>query len=120
MRSPATAKDDQPGPIGRRHSSTGGDSAQSVAIRTPGMMPSRAGPRKPGQSAPVVAPEGAGGRSAGSLLASASRPFSGGFTAGGADGAAAGVSPGRAAGGSTRVFAAGGDASAAGLAISSG
>ena len=28
-----TAKDDQPAPIGRRHSSTGGDAVQSVLIR---------------------------------------------------------------------------------------
>ena len=53
-----TAKDDQPGPIGRRHSSTGGDAAQSVLIRTPRTTPSRSGPRKPGHSgrlAPAIA-----------------------------------------------------------------
>ena len=49
MRSPRTAKDDQPGPTGRRHSSTGGDVVQSVSIRTPRTTPSRSGPRKPGQ-----------------------------------------------------------------------
>src|SRR5258708_39806637 len=49
MRPLWTAKEDQPGPIGRRHSSTGGDAVQSVTIRTPGILPSRRGPRNPGQ-----------------------------------------------------------------------
>src|SRR5688572_27817142 len=41
--------------MGRRHSSTGGDADQSVLICTPRAAPSRSGPRKPGQSAPVSA-----------------------------------------------------------------
>ena len=67
MRPSRTAKDDQPGPTGRRHSSTGGDADQLVSIRTPGMTPSRWGPRKPGQSALIVAAGGAGSCAAGSL-----------------------------------------------------
>src|SRR5258708_30823362 len=51
MRLPLTAKDDQPGPIGRRQIWTGGDCDQSVAIRMPRITPSRLGPRKPGHSA---------------------------------------------------------------------
>ena len=54
-RPPLTAKDDQPGPTARRHSSTGGEADQSVAMRTPCTMPSRSGPRKPGQSAVAAA-----------------------------------------------------------------
>src|SRR5436190_1814997 len=50
---PRTAKDDQPGPTGRHHISTGGEADQSVLMRTPGMMSSRLGPRKPGHSARV-------------------------------------------------------------------
>src|SRR5439155_24963423 len=50
--SPRTAKDDQPGPTGRRHISTGGEADQSVLMRTPGTMSSRFGPRKPGHSGP--------------------------------------------------------------------
>ena len=38
------AKDDQPGPIGRRHIWTGGAADQSVSIRVPRMMPPRGGP----------------------------------------------------------------------------
>src|SRR5215472_13455212 len=57
MRSPWTAKDDQPGPIGRRHMATGGDACQSALIRTPATTPSRWGPRKPGQSAPASTAE---------------------------------------------------------------
>src|SRR4029453_6748462 len=53
-RSPSTANDDQPGPIGRRHNSIGGDFDQSVSIRTPRTMPSRLGPRKPGQSGSLL------------------------------------------------------------------
>ena len=48
---------DQPGPIGRRHSATGGDLDQSVSIRTPRTTLSRSGPRKPDQSAPVADPD---------------------------------------------------------------
>ena len=66
---PWTAKDDQPGPIGRRHSSTGGDADQSVAMRAPRTMLLRSGPRKPGQSAPVSRAAGAGEGVVGSSLA---------------------------------------------------
>src|SRR3989442_3310755 len=59
MRSPWTAKDDQPGPTGRRHIATGGDVVQSVLIRTPATLPSRWGPRNPGHTAPASAPSGA-------------------------------------------------------------
>src|SRR5258708_33269316 len=51
MRLGVAAKDDQPGPIGRRQIWTGGDCDQSVAIRMPRITPSRLGPRKPGHSA---------------------------------------------------------------------
>src|SRR5687768_2727783 len=54
MRSPRTAKDDHAGPIGLRHSCTGGDADQLVGIRTPRTTPSRARPRKPGHSARVT------------------------------------------------------------------
>src|SRR6266487_4144559 len=59
MRSPRTAKDDQPGPTGRRHTLTGGDVVQSVLICTPATLPSRWGPRNPGHTAPASAPWGA-------------------------------------------------------------
>src|SRR5436190_23949016 len=55
MRPPRTAKDDQPGPTGRRHIATGGDVVQSVLICTPATMPSRWGPRNPGHTAPASA-----------------------------------------------------------------
>src|SRR6185436_1940811 len=61
MRSPWTANDDQPGPIGRRHNSAGGDLDQSVSIWTPRITPSRLGPRKPGQIAGVPTVAAAGG-----------------------------------------------------------
>ena len=44
----------RPGPTGRRHISTGGDTSQLVAIVTARTTPSRAGPRKPGHSAGVT------------------------------------------------------------------
>src|SRR5688572_16484634 len=97
MRSPRTAKDDQPGPTGGRHSSTGGDFVQSVAIRTPGTAPSRAGPRNPGHSGLAVAPPAVAGTAAG-----ASRGVSEAF----AEGAAAGASL-TAGAGSTGVVAGG-------------
>src|SRR2546422_7850429 len=59
MRSPRTAKDDQPGPTGCRHMATGGDVVQSVLICTPATMPSRWGPRNPGHTAPASDPSGA-------------------------------------------------------------
>src|SRR5688500_16572820 len=46
----STANDDQPGPIGRRHSSTGADLVQSVWIVRPRITLSRFGPRNPGHS----------------------------------------------------------------------
>src|ERR1035438_6718794 len=51
--------DDQPGPIGRRHSWTGGDADQAVAIRTPGTMAGPWGPQRPAQLTPVSATGGA-------------------------------------------------------------
>src|SRR5260221_13765825 len=54
MRLPLTANEDQPGPIGRRQTWTGGDCDQSVAICVPWITPSRSGPRKPGHSAGFV------------------------------------------------------------------
>src|ERR1051326_9357692 len=59
MRPPRTAKDDQPGPTGRRQSIAGGKDFQSVLIRTPGTISSRCGPRKPGQMAAVSGSAGA-------------------------------------------------------------
>src|SRR6266851_10430852 len=72
MRSLRTAKDDQPGPTGRRHIATGGDVVQSVLICTPATMPSRWGPRNPGHTAPAsarsgVPPAGVNGSVAGFL-----------------------------------------------------
>src|SRR5688500_19546666 len=99
---PRTAKDDHPGPIGRRHNSTGGDLAQSVSIVTPRTMLSRAGPRKPGHSAPVGAFAATGGGADG---VPASR-FS--VTARGEEADTGEPSPARAAGDSTGVVAAGG------------
>src|SRR5579871_2741191 len=51
MRPLLTEKDDHPGPTGLRHSATGGEDFQSVLMRVPGTIPSRCGPRNPGQSA---------------------------------------------------------------------
>src|SRR5580658_4723924 len=98
MRPLRTANDDQPGPTGRRHSATGGDALQSVLMRTPGTTSSRCGPRKPGQSAPVSDPAGAGGIAEGALLARATSRFSGDGAAAGTDGCAAGSSTGWATG----------------------
>src|SRR5688500_1987811 len=81
MRSPRTANDDQPGPIGRRHNATGGVCDQSVSISNPRTMPSRFGPRKPGHSARFFA--GAGVGDAPSPSAAASAGF-GAVAAGGA------------------------------------
>src|SRR5215472_9886910 len=67
MRSPWTAKDDQPGPIGRRHIATGGDACQSALIRRPATTPSRWGPRKPGQSGPGSAEKEIGAASLATL-----------------------------------------------------
>src|ERR1035438_3931434 len=87
--------DDQPGPIGRRHSWTGGDADQSVAIRTPGTMASRWGPRKPGQPAPVSAAAGVAGSfagGAGSFAGAVGSAAGAVGSAGGAVGSAAGSS----------------------------
>src|SRR3954464_14082897 len=61
MRSPATAKDDQPGPTGRRHNWTGGEDAQLVLILIPVTTLFRPGPRKPGQAAAIFGTAGAVG-----------------------------------------------------------
>ena len=82
MRSPSTANEDHPGPIGRRHNLDRRRADQSVAIRTPRTTLSRAGPRKPGHServatGAVAVPRGAtGARAAGAaglLAAGAAR-----------------------------------------------
>src|SRR5262245_41450945 len=65
MRSLRTENDDQPGPMGRRQSSTGGDADQFVLMRTPRMMPSRCGPRNPGHAAGGSSLAGAGASSDG-------------------------------------------------------
>src|SRR5947207_13057480 len=97
MRPPWTAKDDQPGPIGRRHSSTGGDAAQSVAIRTPGITPSRRGPRNPGQSGPATVADGFSFGAAGTTLAVVGADLAGagvaGVTAGVAGSATGSLAP---------------------------
>src|SRR5579872_7062641 len=59
----STANEDQPGPIGFRHTSFGGADPQSVLNRTPVTISSRCGPRNPGQIA--------SGRSTGFALATA-------------------------------------------------
>ena len=113
MRPLRTAKDDQPGPTGRRQSATGGDAVQSVLIRTPVTMSSRWGPRKPGQSGPVSVSAGAGPGTTGLVADPATKRFSGEAAgAGGADslagratGDSTGVSAGRTGGGTTGVLA---------------
>src|SRR5262245_31768348 len=74
MRSPLTAKDDQPGPIGRRHSSFGGEADQSVLMCTAAAIPSRWGPRNPGQSRAAFATMAAG------VAAGAGRGATAGFS----------------------------------------
>src|SRR5258708_38410967 len=91
MRSPRTAKDDQPGPICRRHNSTGGEVDQSVLMRVPRMVLSRSAPRKPGHSAFVSAATGVRGGATGWSLALALW----------AAGVVAGIVTGAGAGGST-------------------
>src|SRR5260370_23724550 len=88
MRPAWTAKDDQPGPIGRRQSSTGGDAAQSVIMCTPGIIPSRRGPRNPGHSGPATAAAGVSLGAAGAALAVAGAALVGAGVAGVAAGAA--------------------------------
>src|SRR5258708_6986016 len=97
MRSSWTAKDDHPGPIGRRHSSTSGDAAQSVTIRTPGIIPSRRGPRKPGHSGLDTAAAGVSLDAVGAALAVVGAALVGAGVTAGVAGAAAGVA-GRATG----------------------
>src|SRR5207249_4068718 len=90
-------KDDHPGPIGRRQIATGGDFDQSVTIRTPRMMPSRPGPRKPGHSAGVSGATGVassifaatGAASAAGATLALANDVSVGITAGAADDAGA-------------------------------
>src|SRR5712671_5812965 len=89
MRSRWTAKDDQPGPIGRRHSSTGGDAVQSLTIRTPGIIPSRRGPRKPGHSGLDTAATGVSLSAAGTAVAGAA--LAGAGVTAGVAGAASGA-----------------------------
>src|SRR3954447_12901823 len=99
MRSPFTANDDQPGPIGRRQISAGGDDDQSVATLTPRTMSSRAGPRKPGHSAGFVFTIGGGPTGSGVAVA----PGAAGFEAatdGAETGAATDVSVGASTGSS--------------------
>src|SRR5450755_1169987 len=106
MRPPCTAKDDQPGPISRRHSSTGGDAAQSVTIRTPGIIPSRRGPRNPGQSGPATVATGVSLGAAGAAVSLVGAALAGAGAAGitaGTAGAAAGTA--RSATGSLAVWA---------------
>src|SRR5258705_5749362 len=91
MRPPWTAKDDQPGPIGRRQSSTGGDAAQSVMICTPGIIPSRRGPRNPGHSGPATAAARGSLGAAGAALAVAGAALAGAGVTAGVAGVAAGV-----------------------------
>src|SRR4051812_41669029 len=93
MRSPRTANDDHPGPIGCRHNSCGGDADQSVSMRTPRMIESRLGPRKPGQ----VAGGSRRGGATGLALASDPATGDGGAVDAGAAGAVA-VVAGAAAG----------------------
>ena len=100
MRSPLTANEDHPGPIGARHISTGGFCAQSVPMRVPPIAPSRWGPRKPGHSAGLCS-IGSGGAARG-----ASAKVRGGAAAGFGSGVATFVSSTRGAG-----LGAGGDSS---------
>src|SRR6266700_1796130 len=90
MRSPRTAKDDQPGPTGRRHIATGGDAVQSVLICTPPTLPSRWGPRNPGHTATVSAPPGASTAGVDGSVA--------GFSGAGAEGSTTGLTGRGAAG----------------------
>ena len=87
--------------MGRRHSLTGGEAAQSVLIRTPRTTPLRSGPRNPGQPAAVSGAAGPGGSAAdvpraesrGSVAARDETGFSGLFAAGGTAGSAADSAP---------------------------
>src|SRR5215471_14214628 len=106
MRPPRTAKDDQPGPTGLRHSATGGDAVQSVLIRTPGTLSSRCGPRKPDQEAPVSTSAGADGSAAGSLPDLVTSRFSRASAAARTGGSALGSLPDGAMGGSAGISAA--------------
>src|SRR5207249_3840505 len=117
MRSPRTAKDDQPGPIGRRHNSTGGDLDQSVSICTPRTTPSRLGPRKPGHSALVLTLTSARSveRAAASLPAGAGTRFSTVSAAAGAGAGGVGASLARRAGRLSGISAAGAGFGAAGV-----
>src|ERR1043166_1734897 len=99
MRSPRTAKDDQPGPTGRRHIATGGDVFQSVLICAPETIPSRWGPRNPGHSAfdsvPLEVPTaGAAGSVAGCLGDFAGDRAMTGFSGTGAGDSATGLTGG--------------------------
>src|SRR5438876_3986176 len=98
MRSSRTAKDDQPGPTGRRHIATGGDAVQSVLICTPATLPSRWGPRNPGHTAPVSAPSGISNAGVDASVAGFSLTTTRFSGAGGAGVSATGLTGGGAAG----------------------
>src|SRR5687768_7831663 len=93
MKLPRTANDDHPGPTGRRQSWTGGDLAQSVSIVTPRMTPSRAGPRKPGHTGPLVASAAVAGAAGVALPAVADAAGAAGASTAGAAVMVAGAPP---------------------------
>src|SRR5436853_384654 len=74
MRPRSTANDDQPGPIARCQTFTGGAVVQSVLTCTLRTTPSRAGPRKPGHSAGLRATGGVGVTAAGAADAAPGAP----------------------------------------------
>src|SRR6185436_17139659 len=103
MKLPSIANDDQPGPIFRRHNSTGGDFVQSVSICRPWATLSRFGPRKPGQIAGAFATTGAG---VFSIVFAAAGVDAGAGNAGDATGFAGAAAAGGAAAGGSGVAAA--------------
>src|SRR6185503_5899767 len=108
MKLPSIANDDHPGPIFRRHNSTGGDFRQSVSICRPRTTLSRFGPRKPGQIAGRAA--AAAGFSLAGAGVGADAGFAGAAVVSGAGAGAAGngVAAGGATGGGAGDAVAGG------------
>src|SRR5947208_6141308 len=80
--------------MGQRHTCAVGEAAQSVTIRTPGIIPSRRGPRNPGQSGPATVADGFSFGAAGTTLAVVGADLAGAGVAGvtaGVAGAVAGA-----------------------------
>src|SRR5688500_9358902 len=93
MRSPWTANDDQPGPIGLRQIATGGLAAQLVSIRVPRSTLPRVEPRKPAHDGRTPTAAGAADAAATAGEAAAGSADAGAPEAGTASGVGVATTP---------------------------